>query len=59
MTAKEIKDKWQATINSILEIYKEASEARKHADDSSLYLQLNTICRDCVCFLMEVEHLTR
>ena len=46
MTAKEIKDKWQATINSILEIYKEASEARKHADDSSLYLQLNTICRD-------------
>ena len=54
MTAKEIADKWQATINSVLEIYKEASEARRYADDSST----NTICRDCVCFLMDVERLT-
>ena len=59
MTAKEIEDKLMATINSILEVYKEASGARRYADNNGLYVQLNTICRDCVCFLMEVEHIAK
>ena len=59
MTAKEIEDKWTATINSILEVYKDASEARRYADNNGLYVQLNTICRDCVYCLMEVEHIAR
>ena len=59
MTAKEIEDKWTATINSILEVYKEANEARRYIDNHEAYLQLSAICRDCVYCLMDVEHLAR
>ena len=59
MAAKEIQDKWCATINNILETYKEANEARRYIDTHEAYLQLSAICRDCVCFLMEVEHIAK